>query len=75
MSDISFAINLRNNLLMEAELKDSMASFSEGGKIRIILKDGKEQTFEVLQNDAGRVVMSGGNQTIYTLTKDAIKNG
>jgi hypothetical protein len=76
MGNMDFAYKLMKSLLLEAELKEAFSSFDEGSKIRFVLADGSEETFEVQKNIAGRIIMVDLRTKIqYTFTKDAIKNG
>jgi len=76
MNDITYANEIMNSLLMEAELKDSFAEFAEESIIRLVLSNGSEETFEVTENLAGRIEMVDRKSKIkYTFTKDAINDG
>lgn len=76
MSDISFAFNVLNNILMEAELKDSFGDMPVSGAIRLELTDGSERLFQVIKNEGGRIVMADkDSREMYTFTKDSLKNG
>jgi hypothetical protein len=73
MVDITKAFSILNSLLIEAQLKDSFSSMADGNMVRLVLKDGSERVFEIVENLAGRIVMVDKQSEIwYTFTKDAM---
>ena len=73
MVDITKAFSILNSLLIEAQLKDSFSSMADGNMVRLVLKDGSERAFEIVENLAGRIVMVDKQSEIwYTFTKDAM---
>jgi len=76
MNDMTYAKEIMNSLLMEAELKDSFGEFAEESIIRLVLLNNSEETFQVTKNHAGRIEMVNLKTHIkYTFTKDAIDDG